>query len=463
MSCVSSPTATEYTTITTYTTSTSLSQSVGSNQASVTTIVQQTCVATGTLSGSNTGCVSSTDVTLVSTIGGGGGSTAQVPVIVTVSVTETQPTNTLYATCSDGSTQPQNAPSTTSQPTSTSTALSVTTTVLVESTPPPSIISQETSTTLSNGDVVATTIITTSTLPPSSVYVPSIIANPTATGSQSGSGTNVAPIVGGVIGGFVGLILIVTALWYFCRKRTSWDDIFDREDPNDEEFDHPIAVRQERDRNRLDLGAEPKPYQYGLVGHVTPPPGSGSSSSTHQPPAFHRPSFTTSMASGHSRNTSITPLLGAGSAPEKAPRPSTTGSVQAAAQLTQRQPSATSHSSTVPRTLSLASTSSSAPLIDGSVSPSLSSRVEELGSLDALNRTGSPVPVIDRRVLQIINDPPQSPPQSPVPSVAPASPRRTKGPAPRQPTGVVQHRDAGQAPSNLRGTTPSEPPPYSRE
>lgn len=150
---------------------------------------------------------------IVSYLPGGGSTTVQVPVIVSVPVTETQPTQTLYATCSDGSAK--TASSTTSQTSSTSTALSLTTSVLVESTPSPSIITQDTSTTLSNGDVVATTIITTSILPPSSVYVASTIANPTATGSQSGSGTNVAPIVGGVVGGFVGLVLIVSALWYF--------------------------------------------------------------------------------------------------------------------------------------------------------------------------------------------------------------------------------------------------------
>lgn len=139
--------------------------------------------------------------------------------------------------------------------------------------------------------------------------------------------------------------------------------MFERDDPRDEEFESPIAVRRERDRNRLDLGTEPKPYQYGLVGHITPPPGSAPS--THESGAFHHPSFTT--ASTHSRNTSITPLLGATSAPGRATRPSTAGSMHAAAQLTQRQPSAsaTSQSSTDPRTFSMVSNSSSAPLIDG--------------------------------------------------------------------------------------------------
>ncbi|KAG1723701.1 hypothetical protein EDB19DRAFT_1915971 [Suillus lakei] len=324
MSCTPSATATEYTTITTFTTSTSLSQSVVSNQAAVTTVVQQTCIASASASGS--GCVSSAAVTQVNTIGGaqfiivpasrfcrrtavlcdrvdgsdasiqhvavisvilasewtlivtffpGGDSTTQVPVIVTVPVTQTQPTKTLFATCSDGSTPSQTtSPSTTSQTSSSSTPSSVTTSVLVVSIPSPSIITQSSSTTLSNGDVIATG-------DHNNVHTAGIIC----------LRTNVAPIVGGVVGGFVGLVVIVGALWYFCRRRRSWDDIFDREALGDEEFDIPIAVGRDRDRNKLDLGAEPKPYQYGLVGHVTPPPGSGSPPST---PRQSHPSLSTS-------------------------------------------------------------------------------------------------------------------------------------------------------------------------
>ncbi|KAG2146224.1 hypothetical protein DEU56DRAFT_909904 [Suillus clintonianus] len=468
MSCTPSATATEYTTITTFTTSTSLSQSVVNNQATVTTIVQQTCIATGTVSGS--GC-SSAAVTQVNTIGGGS-ITTQVPVIVTVPVTVTQPTNTLFATCSNGSTQSQpTSLSSTSQTTSSSpTPSSETTSVLVVTTPSPSIITQSSSTTLSNGDVVATVITTTSTLPPSSVYVPSVISNPTATSSnQSSSGTNVAPIIGGVVGGFVGLIVIVSALWYLCRRRRSWDDIFEREALGDEEFDAPIAVRRDRDRNRLDLGAEPKPYQYGLVGRVTPPPGSGSPPST---PRQSHPSFSASVASTHSRNTSITPLLGTSSAPGNASKSSTSGSTQGVQTLALRHLSATSQSTSQssmgPRSLSVVSTgSSSTPLLDGSGSSSLSSsnRVDELGSFDPLNRTGSPAPVIDRRVLQIINDVPQSPQPSAAPapsSSAPAQLPGKKAARRRRSNSVVVHTDAGLVSPNVGGTS-NEPPPYSRE
>lgn len=483
MSCTPSATATEYATITTFTTSTSLSQSVVNNQDTLTTIVQQTCVATGTLSGSNsTGCLSSAAVTQVNTIGGGA-VTTQVPIIVTVPVTQTQPTNTLFATCSDGSTPSQTTShgSTTSQTSSSSTPSPVTTSVLVVTTPAPSIITQSSSTTLSNGDVVATVVTTTSTLPASSVYVPSVISSPTVTSTQSGSGsgTDIAPIVGGVLGGFVGLIAIVSVLWYLCRRRRSWDDIFDREAIEDEEFDTPVAVRRDRDRSMLDLGAEPKPYQYGLVGHVTPPPGSSS------PPSSHHPSFSASVTSTHSRNTSVTPLLGISSAPGNASKASISGSMQAAqTAAAQRHLSATSQStsqsSTGPRSLSVVSTGSATPLLGGSGSSSLSSsnRVDELGAFDPLNRTGSPAPVIDRRVLQIINDDPQSPKSSAspgpaptpipalVPTPAPSAPARPPGkraPRRRRSNGVVVHTDAGLVSPNTGGTTSNEPPPYSRE
>lgn len=487
MSCTPSATGTEYTTITTFTTSTSLSQSVANNQGAVTTVVQQTCIATGTLSGSNsTGCISSTAVTQVNTIAGGA-VTTQVPIIVTVPVTQTQPTNTLFASCSDGSTPSQTTShSTASQTSFSSTPSPVTTSVLVETTPAPSIITQSSSTTLSNGDVVATVFTTTSTLPASSVYVPSVIVNPTvtSTASASGSGTDVAPIVGGVLGGFVGLIAIVGALWYLCRRRRSWDDIFDREAIEDEEFDSPVAVRRDRDRSMLDLGAEPKPYQYGLVGHVTPPPGSSSPPSIHQ---SHHPSFSASVASNHSRNTSVTPLLGMSSAPGNASKASISGSMQAAqTAIAQRHLSATSQSTSQssmgPRSLSVVSTTSATPLLDGS-GPSLlssSNRVDELGVFDPLNRTGSPTPVTDRRVLQIINDGPQSPKSpvivsaptpapapapapAPVPSSSvPARPPGKRAPRRRRSNSVVVHTDAGLV-SPTSGTAANEPPPYSRE
>jgi len=284
----------------------------------------------------------------------------------------------------------------------------------------------------------------------------------------------VVPLVNPITLAFVSPIYITS----FSRRRRSWDDIFDRE-ALDEEFDSPVALRRERDRSMLDLGAEPKPYQYGLVGHVTPPPGSGS------PPRAHHTSLSTSVASTHSRNTSVTPLLGTSFAPGNASKTSISGSMQAQTAVSQRHLSATSQStsqsSTGPRSLSVVSTSSATPLLDGSGVSSFSSsnRVDELGVFDPLNRTGSPAPVIDRRVLQIINDDPQSPKPSaspapapapapvpasvPGPSSAPARPPGKRAPRRRRSNGVVVHTDAGSVSPNVGGTTSNEPPPYSRE
>lgn len=71
------------------------------------------------------------------------------------------------------------------------------------------------SATLADGSVVETYVTLISTLPPTAVYVPTSLANASLqSGSSQGSGTNIAPIVGGVLGGFLGLIVIVGSLWW---------------------------------------------------------------------------------------------------------------------------------------------------------------------------------------------------------------------------------------------------------
>lgn len=91
----------------------------------------------------------------------------------------------------------------------------LTTSVLVQSIPPPSTVVEASSTTLADGSVVQTVVTVVTTLPPTSVYLPTSLANPTLQSNASqGSGTNVAPIVGGVLGGFLGLVAIVGTLWW---------------------------------------------------------------------------------------------------------------------------------------------------------------------------------------------------------------------------------------------------------
>lgn len=132
----------------------------------------------------------------------------QVPVTSSVPVVVTTPTKTLYATDCTGSI---NQESTTLASSLTSNAF-VTTSVLVESTLPPSTFVMESSATLADGSVVETVVTFMSTLPATQVYVPSMV--PTSTASH-GSKTNAMPIVASVLGGFFGLIAIVAFIWWF--------------------------------------------------------------------------------------------------------------------------------------------------------------------------------------------------------------------------------------------------------
>lgn len=85
----------------------------------------------------------------------------------------------------------------------------------MQSTLPPSTVVEASSTTLADGSVVQTAITVITTLPPTAVYVPTSLAEPSLQNNVSqGSGTNVAPIVGGVLGGFLGLIAVVGSLWW---------------------------------------------------------------------------------------------------------------------------------------------------------------------------------------------------------------------------------------------------------
>ncbi|KAH7889493.1 hypothetical protein F5I97DRAFT_538848 [Phlebopus sp. FC_14] len=460
MSCTTTPTATEYATISTYTPSTSYSQSTANDQSLVTTVVSQSCVA----SGSDSGCISSAAVTQVNTLAGGN-QAVQVPVVITVPIAQTTPTNTLFATdCSStGGSQSEDQPS---SATPTPTDAFLTTSFLVQSTPPPSTLVEASSATLADGSVVQTVVTFVSTLPATSVYEPSMVPNPTLQADGSGgSGTNVAPIVGGVLGGFLGIIAIVGSLWWLCRKRRSWDDIFGREAFQDEDpYATPIPVRRARDRSKLDLSVEPKPYQYGLVGRVVAPVASGSPPGSPRPSlALNRPSL--AIAHGRDALMSSGPLVQA--TPGKSSRPSTAGSMQTLyTQPSHRAFGTTSSSEMGPRSLSMISshsTSSSAPLIDARPVQSLVSlntwrpNADGLGNLEPLHRSGSPVLAAERRILQVANNDPPSPTATVVPSnslpLKAAVPQRAAG-------SVLVHTDAGRI-SEFAGSARA-PPAYSR-
>ncbi|KAG8217786.1 hypothetical protein J3R82DRAFT_5948 [Butyriboletus roseoflavus] len=428
MSCAPIPTATLYATVSTFTPSTSYSQSAADTQAQVTTVVQQSCVASGTISGSLIGCISSAQVTQVNTVGGeshflrlcacrgletttrfgrtGGGQAAQVPIVVSVPVAGTQPTQTLFAPCSSGGgSSPAAAPQTTVQ----------------------SAIRYPI-------DNTVVTVVTTS--PPTAVYVPTSLANP---GLQSdapqGTGTNVAPIVG--VGG-VGL-----GMTSLRRKNSRMTTPWRRS----------VPVRRERDSRRVNSSAEPKPYQYGLVGHVIPPGAAG------EPLRTSHYGSVSEHSGVHSRHTSLsaTPLLQGTHTGSS--RPSTAGSILTVqTQLGPRVLSPVGSTETEPRPLSMVSHSNSTrPLPDGQLTPALLStwtpNTDDLAVLETPNRSGSPITPAERRVLQIVNDGPPSPTNTVVPGA-----RRTS----RLSSGVIVHRDGGRVPASSLAELDVEPPAYSR-
>ena len=240
----------------------------------------------------------------------GGPTTIQFPFTVPVPVTITQPTQTLFAPCPE---------------TSTTTIFSSTTSFSIsQSTPPPVVITSETPYTRADGSIIIHWQTITSTLPATPVYVPTVVPVSQQNINSNARPVNLGPVIGGVVGGFFGLIGIVAVLWFFLsvllpflcfnmlntrltffrRKRPSWGDIFEAEDSY-----IPTPIRSARDKKRrveFDMDVQPKPYQYGLVGQVqtttlSSPPGSPTS--TSPPLSSHPPSW-------HGRQrSSLTPLL----------------------------------------------------------------------------------------------------------------------------------------------------------
>lgn len=235
------------------------------------------------------------------------------------------------------------------------------------------------------------------------------------------------------------------------RKRRSWDDIFEKEEvQNDEAWGPTVPVRRERDSRRLDLGAEPQPYQYGLVGHVIPPGAAG------EPLRTSHHGSVSEQSAIHSRHTSFsaTPLLQGTRTGSS--RPSTAGSIL----TVQTHPgprvlSPVGSIETEPRPLSMVSHSNSTrPLSDGQMTPALLStwtpNMDDLVVPEAPNHSGSPVSSTERRVLQIVNDGHPSPTGTVVPGA-----RRTFS---RPSSSVIVHTDGGRVSEGLH----TNPPPYSR-
>ncbi|KAI0340036.1 hypothetical protein BDW22DRAFT_432189 [Trametopsis cervina] len=252
--CQTIPTATLFGTVTSDSLETSSSASTTTIPASVTTITTSSCAVVSGVTGS---CVP-TDV--VSTISPEQVVTTQVPIVITVPVTATNPTATLFSTsCSDITSPPVSSDSGSSASSSSVSTLPPTTSL--------SVI--QSSSTLPGGSIIivystSTTVVTPTTLVPVS-------------SGHSGSSTNLGAIIGGVVGG-VAFIAAIVLLVFFCIRR--------RHKNRDDDFDHvdgkiyPFPIRLHKNHNKpaattmtLDDPATFDPYNGDTAVSNTPTEG----------------------------------------------------------------------------------------------------------------------------------------------------------------------------------------------
>ncbi|GBE90221.1 hypothetical protein BKA93DRAFT_803008 [Sparassis latifolia] len=272
--CFSTPTATQFGSTVVNSVSTSFSNSGTSVSPSVTTIVTDSCVVSASGNVTVTGCVTSS---IVSTIRGGGDSTVQVPIVLTIPVTQSSPTATLYGTtCNKSGTSssvssfapaPSMAPSSPPTPTptsvssnqqSSSSSSSSSSINSVITTAVPTTIVYQSSSTLPGGSVVVSQMTETSTV------ITTLASSPTPT---SGSSSNTGAIVGGIAGGAVALAILLLLAFFCVRRQRRNTDPFAAED----EVISPQVVHARRNREKtLDIDGEAHPYTYGGLANVSP-------------------------------------------------------------------------------------------------------------------------------------------------------------------------------------------------
>ncbi|KAH9900845.1 hypothetical protein C8Q73DRAFT_221032 [Cubamyces lactineus] len=274
MSCVTVPTATQFSTFTTDSVSTSFSNSISTLSPATTTIDSVTCVPTSSGNVTTSSCSTSE---VVSTVGGGT-TTIQVPIQVTIPITSSSATATLFSTsCSDGTTGSPNPPpsnTTTNDQTSTST-------VIVTTSIPTQVTFQSSFT--SDGNVIVTSGTTTTF-----VVVTTAVPVSTGTGQVSGGSTDTSAIVGGVVGGVAGAIVLSFVAWFLLRKRRRYDfddDLFLPQPIHHDEQPKNVLRRPPGEKGPS-LDAEPRPYTYGALSSSAGPSSTAHTPSTENAPAF---------------------------------------------------------------------------------------------------------------------------------------------------------------------------------
>ncbi|KAG7092905.1 hypothetical protein E1B28_009211 [Marasmius oreades] len=280
VSCTTTPTATSTVLVTTSFPTTDFLQSTITAEPTTSVIATSTtCLGFLTPSIGVPICTSSSTITELTTIPGGV-FTTQIPVVKTVESVMSRVTTLLGTSCTTISNNGNGSGNPNTSNNNGGGSVSGDATVI---TPPPTVITTGSATTLPNGEISTVLVTLTSTFTPSTIVVNSS-PNPSPTLGTQASQTsedkvNLGPVIGGSLGGFFALLLIALAIWLFViKRRRRWDDVFEKSsnDPDgagslgysDTKASHSTTGRSKR-RFSLgpDLEIEPKPYQYGIVGH----------------------------------------------------------------------------------------------------------------------------------------------------------------------------------------------------
>ncbi|KAJ6501979.1 hypothetical protein C8R45DRAFT_1209632 [Mycena sanguinolenta] len=389
--CISSATATSTTVLTIDVLTTTFSTSVSTIDPPTTTIITSEECLLGSIS--DLPCLS-TPTVFTSTIPGNF-TTVSVPITDTVASTQTQVV-TLFGSSCPVSTSVASSSSTVSSSSQTSRSSSLSASI---STPPPITYESSVPITLGDGRVSVIKETFTSQPPATTVYNPFSTSGLVAQTNDVHS-SQIGPIVGGVLGGFFGLIGLVLILWFIMKRRRRWDDIFDKDESSYS------SGRRPTKRWSLDADMEPKPYQYGLVGQTSSPSlgmssaleslphTSGASPSSQMPRTTHNlpPLLTPTSVS--------TPGL---SATTLSSRPSTAGSMLPLADSPVAPVSSVTHKQTGSSTSVQPHISPAMPSQWGHHSPSPSA---DQAYLDQPERSGSPTSMREwepQRRLQLAN------------------------------------------------------------
>jgi len=135
-------------------------------------------------------------------------------------------------------------------------------------TPLPTYYISSFSSTLPNGSVIVTSQTISTTMAPFTIYLPATSAIADQNPGDSGLGNALAPLLGGVFGGFFGLLLVAAGAWLLWRrhKQCRKDKPMSSTAPVSSFLPHYSPRSGQRP-----TPPSPQPYHYGLVGSPRSP------------------------------------------------------------------------------------------------------------------------------------------------------------------------------------------------